>query len=177
MQEAGLPIQHLIFPASGAYSVQTAKGVEVAVVGRTGLLGLDLVLRDPLARFAAVALVDGEVDQIDANAFSHLVRARSGLGPQLLPHVSSFLGQVATTAALAARSTIQQRVAAWVLAVTALTDSDELRITHRQLAACLCVRRAGVTVALHVLEGLHALRSKRHVLTVTDRQALTDMAA
>ena len=45
-------------------------------------------------------------------------------------------------------------------------------LTHEYLALMLGVRRAGVTVALHVIEGEKLIRSGRVQITITDRPGL-----
>ena len=55
-------------------------------------------------------------------------------------------------------------------------DGDELMLTHEFLALMLGVRRPGVTVALHLLEGKGLIRSLRGVVQVQDREGLEEAA-
>jgi hypothetical protein len=45
-------------------------------------------------------------------------------------------------------------------------------MTHEFLSIMLSVRRAGITEALHVLEGKMLIRSSRGMVVVIDRQGL-----
>jgi hypothetical protein len=45
-------------------------------------------------------------------------------------------------------------------------------LTHEFLALMLGVRRAGVTTALHMLEGAQTIRATRGLITVRDRAKL-----
>ena len=54
--------------------------------------------------------------------------------------------------------------------------ADELIITHEFLAVLLGVRRQGVTVALHELEGKGLIRSTRSHVRVLDREGLQQTA-
>jgi hypothetical protein len=49
-------------------------------------------------------------------------------------------------------------------------------LSHDVLAIMLGVRRPGVTVALHMLEGEHAIRSDRGDVIVLDRARLEELA-
>lgn len=51
-----------------------------------------------------------------------------------------------------------------------------MEITHEFLSMMLAVRRLGVTVTLHTLEGTGAIRCERGVVTVTNRERLEEIA-
>jgi hypothetical protein len=81
--------------------------------------------------------------------------------------------QLAQTALAAAKYSMHQRLARWLLMCH---DGAELPLTHDFLALMLGVRRAGVTGQLHILEGMHAIRSTRGVVRILDRGKLIDIA-
>ena len=56
------------------------------------------------------------------------------------------------------------------------SDSNDIALTHEFMATMLGVRRAGVTVALHILEGNKLIRAKRGEVTVLDRARLIELA-
>jgi predicted transcriptional regulator len=51
-------------------------------------------------------------------------------------------------------------------------ESEEIGLTHEQLATMLSVRRAGVTVALQHLETRGLINRERAAITVRDRAGL-----
>jgi hypothetical protein len=55
-------------------------------------------------------------------------------------------------------------------------DGDELNFTHELLSIMLGVRRPGVTVATHVLEGAKMIKATRGRLTVLSREKLEEAA-
>lgn len=55
-------------------------------------------------------------------------------------------------------------------------QSTQIALTHEYMATRLAVRRSGVTVKLHTLEGTGAIRSTRGLVTTADRDRLKDIA-
>ena len=51
-------------------------------------------------------------------------------------------------------------------------DGATVAMTHEFLALVLGVRRPGVTVALHILEGKGLIRASRGQITIINRQGL-----
>ena len=78
--------------------------------------------------------------------------------------------QLASTALANGRSKLEERLARWLVMVQDRIDSDRITLTHEFLAVMLGVRRPGVTVALHILEGKGLIRSNRgEILVATAR--------
>lgn len=93
-----------------------------------------------------------------------------------LEHAALLLDHALQAAGCNAQHRLVPRLARWILEVCDRGGEDELTITHERLAKALGVRRAGVTMALHELEGRRLIRSTRCRLTVRDRPALTESA-
>jgi hypothetical protein len=55
-------------------------------------------------------------------------------------------------------------------------DGDQLILTHEFLSVMLGMRRAGVTVALHELEGCGYIKATRGRIRVLDRGGLETLA-
>jgi CRP-like cAMP-binding protein len=71
---------------------------------------------------------------------------------------------------------IVERVATWLLKARSLNPSEMLPVTHAMIASSLGVRRSGVTVALHELEGWKAIRSNRRHVVILDQAILARVA-
>lgn len=74
------------------------------------------------------------------------------------------------------RAPLEQRLARWLLMIHDRATGPRLELTHEFLALMLGTRRAGVTVALHELEGRALVRSTRGVVTISDRRGLEELA-
>ena len=71
---------------------------------------------------------------------------------------------------------LEQRLARWLLMCHDRVDGGDLSTTHEFLSLMLGVRRAGVTVALQVLEDRGLIATKRAQITVLDRAKLEAVA-
>jgi hypothetical protein len=84
----------------------------------------------------------------------------------------AFAIQVAFTALANGRAKLEERLARWLLMVHDRVVGDRIVLTHEYMAVMLGVRRPGVTVALHILEGKGAIRSHRGEVVIKDREGL-----
>lgn len=101
----------------------------------------------------------------------------TGMGDALPSEPQRFLVQTAQTALVNGHHKLEERLARWLLMVHDRVDGDRFNLTHEFLATMLGVRRPGVTMALHVLEGRGVIRSKRSEVIVIDRDGLEELAA
>jgi len=179
LEEPGEPLEFVTFPTSGAVSIQAiegAKTAEVALVGRQGLLGHSVLLDRRLAIHRAEVLFAGEAWRAPAAAIASLMATRPRLRTHLLHGIDALVQRMSVRVLTSARSTVAQRVARWLLDASASLDTDDLGVVHATIATALGVRRAGVTVALHILEGAGALRSDRGRVRIIDAVRLRALA-
>ena len=80
--------------------------------------------------------------------------------------------QACQTALAFGRARLSERLARWLLMRQDRLQTPYLTITHEFLALLLGVRRQGVTVALHELEGQGLIKGTRNQVTILDRQGL-----
>jgi CRP-like cAMP-binding protein len=152
------------------------QNLQVALVGRTGLIGASVLLGAPRAVTQATVQFSGTAWRVPADAVAALIATYPNLHRRLLPSVNHLLGQIARTALVNGRGSIEQRVARWLLMAADCLGKTEIAITHEGLAKALGVRRASVTHSLHLLESYKAVRSTRGCVHVTDRWVLAGTA-
>jgi CRP-like cAMP-binding protein len=80
--------------------------------------------------------------------------------------------QSSHAAIAAGRARIDERLSRGLLMWHDRICKDELFVTHEFLALLMGVRRQGVTVALHELEGNGLIRSTRNRVRIIDRVGL-----
>jgi CRP-like cAMP-binding protein len=176
LEAAGESIPYVYFPVEGLISIiarmRDGKPVEVGMVGREGMTGASVVLDDLSAQNEVRVQIDGAAVRIPSAVLRRLVSKSPSLHAVCLRYVQVLMSQVAQTAVAAAHLTVQARLARWLLMVQDRAGSDQFSLTHELLAMMLGVRRPGVTVAMHMLEGQHLIRSTRAHVQIIDRDGL-----
>jgi CRP-like cAMP-binding protein len=177
--EAGEPIQHVYFVEQGIASVLAEvaqERIEVGMIGSEGLAGVAVVLGVDSSPHAFMVQAEGEALRIPAAE----LRAAMGRSPSLCAllarYVHYFTVLLSQTAYANANFGIEARLARWILMTQDRLGREELPLTHEFMSLMLGVRRPGVTVATHVLEGSGMIRAKRGRITVLDRERLMDLA-
>ena len=84
--------------------------------------------------------------------------------------------QASQTALANGRARLAERLARWLLMWHDRLRTPHLTVTHRFLALLLGVRRQGVTLALHELEGRGLIRGTRNLVTIINRKGLLALA-
>jgi CRP-like cAMP-binding protein len=177
--EPNTAIEHIYFPEAGMASVTNNSSggkIEVGVVGREGMVGLPIVLgidQTPYEHFMQIA---GHGWRIAVPDLEQAMAQSSSLHRQLLRYAQASHVQVSETAFANANSDVEARLARWLLMCHDRVEGGDIPLTHEFIAMMLGVRRPGVTVALHVLEGMQVIRAKRGVVTVLDREKLEELA-
>jgi len=176
LQERDRQLEHVHFIERGIASIfaWTHKDgpVQVALVGRLGLVGVSAVLGIRRSPHRSLMQIEGEALRVPAQQFASLVDEFPRFRHQLLGYVHFLLIQNSQFALCNARHELDARVARWLLLTHDRLDGDVIPITHDQLSMMLGVRRAGVTATLAALEGAGGLRRGRGAVEITDRAIL-----
>ncbi|HEY2228235.1 MAG TPA: Crp/Fnr family transcriptional regulator [Xanthobacteraceae bacterium] len=174
------PISHVYFVESGLISVvgttRPDHRIEVGMVGYEGMTGLGIVLGDDRSANETLVQSSGSAMRISTQLLREMMVASRSLSDTLLRYVNVFMVQGSQTALANGRGKLDERLARWLLMWHDRVLEDDLLITHEFLALLLGVRRQGVTVALHELEGKGLIRSTRSHVRILDREGLQQAA-
>ena len=178
--EPNQAIDYTYFPISAQISVTIAAGgtdeIEIALVGSEGVSGLVL---DPIvdqAPWCCFVQVPGDAIRIEAPVLTAAIGASPAMRQTALAFLQAFITQVSFAALSHGAYSVPKRLARWLLMSHDRADSDQLPFVHEFLALMLAVRRAGVTEAVHILEGYGAIKARRGKLTIIDREKLLKFA-
>lgn len=174
------PIRHVYFIERGIASVVAVNAgdqqVEIGLIGREGMTGLSVLLGDDRSSLSTCMQVAGHGRRIATDKLRQVLEASSSLHPLLLRFVHAFMVQTAHTAIANGRASLEERLARWILMANDRVPGDTLAMTHQFLSVMLSVRRAGVTVALHGLEGRGLIQSSRGMIRLLDRDGIRAVA-
>lgn len=176
LERANELTEYVYFPESGIASIVAIDGanrrMEAGPFGRDGMSGLCVVLDAGQSPHETSVQIPGHANRVRADDLRQLLSTSPAMHRRLLHYAHAFAVQTAHTALAAGLSVVEKRLARWILMLHDRIDGDDLLLTHDFMAFMLAVRRPGVTVALHVLEGHRMIRSLRGRVIVTDRAAL-----
>ena len=167
-------VEYAYFMESGFASLVAGggKGVETALVGFEGMTAVSLVLGDDRSSHKTVIGGEGAAMRIAAVDLRRALLELPSLHHFLLRYALAYCTQLSQTAVANGRATIEERLARWLLMAQDRFQSCTFPVTHEFVARSLCVRRSGVTIALHKLEGDQLVKASRSRITILDRGGL-----
>ena len=180
VQERHWPVEHVYFIERGVASIfawTSQDGpVQVALVGRFGLVGVSALLGVKRSPHRCLMQTDGEALRISARELVAAMNSNEAVRLQLLNYVHFLLIQNSQFALCNARHELQERLSRWLLLTHDRLDDDIIPVTHDLLSMMLGVRRAGITEALASLEQAGAVRRTRGAIEIADRSVLEQYA-
>lgn len=174
------PLTHLWFPCSGVASMvsRMADGavVEVATIGREGMVGLSEVLGAERLAQSVFIQVAGEGWRIPVERFRALSDRLPALRRLLLRYAASLVTQIAQGSACNRLHDIEARCARWLLMTHDRVDGNRFLLTHEFLAQMLGVTRPSVTIAAGILQKAGLISYIRGEIEIIDRARLEEAA-
>lgn len=177
LHKPGEAIDHVYFPGGGFASVVTVLKdggmVEVATIGREGMLGMSAVLNgDPSP---AATMVQAETDvcyTMSAEAFRREMDRRGPFYDVLTRYGQALVGVIMQSTACNAVHSVEQRMSRWLLLAHDRIGKDEFTLTQEFVAMMLGTSRPTVTVVASTLQKAGLIRYHRGHVTVVDRDKL-----
>jgi CRP-like cAMP-binding protein len=173
------PIQRVVFPNDGVASVtmamQDGSMVEIATVGREGLVGLEAFFGEAIMPTETMVQVPGrDAEVMTAEAF---VREMNRPGPfqaGVLRYWQGFQTLIMQSTACMALHPVQDRCCRWLLMAHDRVGRDEFHLSHEFLATMLGVTRPTVTVVAGTLQKAGLIQYRHGHLTILDRKSLEE---
>jgi CRP-like cAMP-binding protein len=168
--------RYAYFPVNAIISLVTpidGKPVlEVGMVGREGMVGVELalgVLKSPLL---AVVQGPGSAWRVPSVAFRRELARSPALQLCLNRYLYVLMVQLCSSAACLRFHLIGPRLARWLLMMQDRAHSDHFHVTHEFLAYMLGMRRVGITAAAGLLQRDGLIEYRRGELIVLSRRGL-----
>ena len=177
LHKPGEALDHVYFPGGGFVSVVTVLKhggmVEVATIGREGMLGMSAVLNgDPSP---AAAMVQAETDvcyTMSVKAFREEMDRRGPFYELLTRYGQALVGFIMQSTACNAVHSVEQRLSRWLLLAHDRVGKDDFPLTQEFAAMMLGTSRPTVTVVAGTLQKAGLITYHRGHVTVVDREKL-----
>lgn len=170
------PITHVYFVDDGVASLLQPLGgaepVEVATVGKEGMVGIPVFLGAESTQGRCFAQISGHARRMTAERFNELVTPGTSLHEILHRYTQALMVLMAQNGACNRRHGIVQRYARWLAMTRDRMSGDTFPLTQEFLGQMLGVRRAGVSEAAGQLQAEGLIRYSRGQIEVLDRSGL-----
>jgi CRP-like cAMP-binding protein len=174
--EAESEVQYVYFPETAVVSLlstlENGATTEVGIIGREGMVGLNIFLGGSIAHDEAVVQAAGSAMRMRTSVLREELRVGSPLQLMLLRYTRAFITLITQSVVCGQHHTVDQRLTRWLLMMQDYVQSNDLQLTHEMIAGMMGVRRAGVTEAAGALKGAGLIKSSRGRITILDRQGL-----
>jgi len=177
LHKPGEPIEYVYFPGGGFCSIVTVLRdggmVEVATIGREGMVGVHAVLEGNPP--SSASMVQGETDtcyRMTANAFRREMDRRGAFYELFTHFAQALVGFIMQSTACNAVHSVEQRLARWLLMAQDRMGTDEFPLTQEFAAMMLGATRPTVTVVAGTLQRAGLITYHRGHVTVVNREQL-----
>jgi CRP-like cAMP-binding protein len=169
---------YVYFPGGGFCSLVTVLQdggmVEVATIGREGMVGVDAALNGGRLSSSAV-MVQGETDicyRMTARGFRREMNRHGAFYELITRYRQALMGMVMQSTACNAVHSVEERLARWLLMAQDRMRADEFPLTQEFVAMMLGATRPTVSVVAGTLQRAGLITYHRGRVKVIDRKKL-----
>lgn len=176
LSEAGTALRHVYFPHDGTVSITVSLSegqmIEVAMLGRDGVVGGGAALADGIAASDAVVLFPGTASMLEITAFRTIAATSAPFRSLMIRHEQALLARAQQSLLCNTLHPVEARLARWLLRARDLSDSESLPLTQETLAQMMGVRRNAISLVAHALQRAGIIRYSRGQIEIIDLRAL-----
>jgi CRP-like cAMP-binding protein len=170
--------RYVYFPGGGFCSavavLEDGRMIEVATIGREGMVGISAVLGGRPTSSSA-AIVQGAADtcyRMTADALSGELDRRGAFYDILTDYTEALIGFIMQSTACNAVHTVEQRLARWLLMAHDRMESDDFPLTQEFAAMMLGATRPTVSIVAATLQHAGLITYYRGQVTIVNRKRL-----
>jgi CRP-like cAMP-binding protein len=177
--EPGIPLTHAYFPQDVAISAghgANGNGLGCGVIGREGLVGIELIHEMTDGEFSAEVQCAGRALKVAATFFRRQLDEQPAFHARMKRYVFMRLLLLSQDVHCFSHHLLEGRLASQLLLARARGGSNHLALTHQMLARVLDVRRSGITLAAAALRRQGMVRYARGHIEILDGEKLESAA-
>jgi CRP-like cAMP-binding protein len=176
LSEVGEEIRQVYFPQTSVISLvvelQAGDIIETAMIGRDGVVNAAAALDGRISFSKCLVQFAGTASVVDVGPLREIAPKHQRFRSLLSYCEEVTLAHVQQSVACNARHSIEARACRWLLRMRDLTNSEDIGLTHEQLAQMLGVRRAGVSVVAENLQKEGLIKYHRGLVRLYDIERL-----
>lgn len=180
LHETNSPIRHVYFPTDSIISLQcrmdNGASTAIAVVGKEGLLGINLFLSEVSPMSRAIVQIAGHAFRLPKQQVEEEFGRHGQVMRYMLRYTQALITQVSQTAACNRHHSIDQQLCRWLLLSMDRLTGSRLTMTQEFISKMLGVRREGVSEAASKLQQLNVISYSRGLIKVLDRTKLEGLS-
>ncbi|WP_316395440.1 Crp/Fnr family transcriptional regulator [Bradyrhizobium sp. 33ap4] len=180
LADAGAPVQRVYFPHSGVVSMMInlsdGQSVEIATVGRDGVVGASAALHERPLLADAIVVVPGSASMMRAEDFREAANRSADFRTLVALYEQALMAQTQQSVACNVSHPVEARLSRWLLRARDLCGSEALPLTQEMLAQMIGVRRNAVSIVAHGFQQAGILRYSRGHIEITDIDGLRKAA-
>jgi len=172
----GASITSVYFPLTCVISMMTEMKnggtIEIATVGKEGVLGIPVFLGIDVAIARGITQAPGKALRMSAKDFKEAAMNDELFDIILRRYTHALLVQIALSGGCNSLHSVQERYARWLLMMHGRTNVDVFAFTQEFLSRMLGVSRARVNIVTGALEKAGRIKHSRNQITVLDWKGL-----
>jgi CRP-like cAMP-binding protein len=176
LYRADQEIEEVYFPEDAVVAMidtmEDARTVEVGIIGREGIVGINVLLGGVITPDKAIVQLSGGAMRMSADELRGEMRFGSPLQQLMLAYARSFLAVISQSVACSQHHDIEQRLARLLLTLNYYAGSREFPMMQAAIAALLGVRRSGISETAGKFQTQGLMRYQRGRIRVVDRRGL-----
>jgi CRP-like cAMP-binding protein len=180
LYDPGDPIDTVYFPQDGVISLMTlmenGAAIESATIGREGALGLMAAVAPRQSLSRAIVQTPAKVMRMGAAQLHDAWERSPAIRDLVDKHTEALFGHAIQSVACNALHPVEARFCRWLLTCHDRISSDTVALTQEFLADMLGVQRTTVTAVARSLQEKGAIRYRRGVVDIIERQMLEQSA-
>jgi CRP-like cAMP-binding protein len=180
LYEHGDEIEYLYFPIDCVLSslaiMEDGTTIEIYMTGKNEVSGLAAILGGGEARHWTRCTVAGTAARVSAKTLNQLFSRNNGAQKALLRAYRGLITQVSQRVVCNARHTVLERLCCWLIMLHDRVGDQNLRLTQETIASRVGARRAGITVAAHMLQSAGGIAYYRGEIHIASREILENAA-
>jgi CRP-like cAMP-binding protein len=172
----GSPITSVYFPLTCVISMmaemKNGASIEIATVGKEGVLGIPAFLGIDVAVARGIVQGSGEARRMSVKDFKEAAKNDEHFATILRRYTHALLMQIALSGGCNSLHSVQERYARWLLMMHGRTNMNVFAFTQEFLSRMLGVSRARVNIVTGALEKAGRIKHSRNKITVLDWKGL-----